>query len=87
MAACSPASVRAKREGASHTSEKTARSLPVPFSQAIRVMSGIQYSGDSIMRDLFRTLIAGWGAKKAGLGCFGTIVVFILIYWLLGKMF
>ncbi|MDB5033974.1 MAG: hypothetical protein JWQ98_1215 [Chlorobi bacterium] len=39
------------------------------------------------MRDLFRTLLAGWGAKKAGLGCFGTIVVFILIYWLLGKMF
>jgi hypothetical protein len=38
----------------------------------------------AIMNKLFRALIAGWGAKKLGGGCFGTIVVFIIIYYLLG---
>ncbi len=37
------------------------------------------------MNKLFRALIAGYGAKKLGGGCFGTIIVFILIYWLLGQ--
>jgi hypothetical protein len=36
------------------------------------------------MNGLFKTLIAGYGAKKLGGGCIGTIVVFIIIYWLLG---
>ena len=36
------------------------------------------------MNNLFRTLIAGWGAKKLGGGCFSTILVFALLYWLLG---
>jgi len=38
------------------------------------------------MKDLFRALLAGWGAKKAGFGCFGTIIVFIILYFLLGKI-
>lgn len=37
------------------------------------------------MNKLVRALIAGWGAKKLGGGCFGTIIVFIIIYYLLGK--
>ena len=37
------------------------------------------------MNKLVRALIAGWGAKKLGGGCFGTIIVFIILYWLLGK--
>lgn len=37
------------------------------------------------MNRLIRTLIAGYGAKKLGGGCFGTIIVFILIYFLLGQ--
>ena len=36
------------------------------------------------MNSLFKTLIAGYGAKKLGGGCVGTVVVFILLYWLLG---
>lgn len=39
------------------------------------------------MRNLLRGLIAGWGAKKAGFGCVGTIIVFIILYWLLGYVF
>ena len=38
----------------------------------------------AIMRDWLRTLIAGYGAYKWGGGCLGTIVVFFIIYWLLG---
>ena len=38
-----------------------------------------------IMNNFFRTLIAGAAAWKWGGGCFGTVVVFLLIYWLLGS--
>lgn len=36
------------------------------------------------MNSFFKALIAGYGAKKLGGGCLGTIVVFIIIYYLLG---
>jgi hypothetical protein len=37
------------------------------------------------MNNFFRTIIAAWGAKKLGGGCFSTIIIFIVIYTLLGK--
>lgn len=37
------------------------------------------------MNNFFRTLIAGYGAKKLGGGCLGTIVVFVILYFLLGQ--
>ena len=36
------------------------------------------------MNNFFRTIIAGYGAKKLGGGCLSTILVFIIIYWALG---
>jgi len=42
------------------------------------------------MKKLFRALLAGWGAKKIGggrCGCIGVIVVFIILYYLLGFVF
>lgn len=39
------------------------------------------------MKNLFRALLAGWGAKKMGCGCFGTIIAFVAIYYLLGYVF
>ena len=42
------------------------------------------------MEKLLRALAAGYGAKKIGggkCGCIGTIVVFIILYWLLGYVF
>lgn len=39
------------------------------------------------MRGLIRTLLAGWGAKKLGGGCFSTIIIFIVLFWLLGYVF
>ncbi|TDQ11839.1 hypothetical protein [Pedobacter metabolipauper] len=37
------------------------------------------------MNNFFRGIIAAWGAKKLGGGCLSTILIFILIYTLLGK--
>lgn len=42
------------------------------------------------MKNLIRAILAGWGAKKIGggkCGCIGTIVVFLILYWLLGAVF
>lgn len=42
------------------------------------------------MKNIFRALLAGYGAKKIGggkCGCIGTIVVFVILYWLLGFVF
>jgi hypothetical protein len=38
------------------------------------------------MNDLLRGTLAGLAAWKWGGGCLGTIIVFILIYWLLGHL-
>jgi hypothetical protein len=39
----------------------------------------------SVVSKLLRGLAAGWGAKKLGGGCFGTIIVFIVLWYLLGN--
>jgi hypothetical protein len=41
-------------------------------------------AGLTIMSKLLRGLAAGYGAKKLGGGCFSTILIFILLWWLLG---
>ncbi len=37
------------------------------------------------MRDLFRGLIAGGAAYKFGGGIISMIIIFVLVFWLLGK--
>ena len=42
------------------------------------------------MKNIIRAILAGWGAKKIGggkCGCIGVIVVFIILYYLLGYVF
>jgi hypothetical protein len=36
------------------------------------------------MSKILRGLAAGYGAKKLGGGCFSTILIFLLLWWLLG---
>lgn len=36
------------------------------------------------MSKIFRIAAAGYGAKKLGGGCISTILIFILLYWLIG---
>jgi hypothetical protein len=38
------------------------------------------------MNGFFKTIIAGLTAKKLGGGCISTIIIFLVIYWLLGKV-
>ena len=38
------------------------------------------------MSKLLRGLAAGYGAKKLGGGCLGTIVVFVVLWYLLGHV-
>ncbi len=37
------------------------------------------------MNNLVKGLISGYGAKKLGGGCLGMIVVFIIIWYILGQ--
>ena len=37
------------------------------------------------MPNWLRALIAGYGAKKLGGGCFTTILIFVIIYYALGQ--
>ena len=37
------------------------------------------------MSKLLRGLAAGYGAKKLGGGCFSTVLIFLLLWWLLGN--
>lgn len=37
------------------------------------------------MNNFFKTLIAGYGAYKLGGGCLGTVLVFVLLFFLLGQ--
>ncbi|CAN5817185.1 hypothetical protein BH23GEM6_BH23GEM6_08330 [soil metagenome] len=39
------------------------------------------------MGNLARGCLAGYGANKLGGGCLGTILVFIILWWLLGYVF
>ncbi len=35
------------------------------------------------MSKLLRTLVAGWGAHKWGKGCFSSVLIFLILWWLL----
>ena len=38
------------------------------------------------MSKLLRGLAAGWGAKKLGGGCLSTIIIFVVLWYLLGHI-
>ncbi len=38
------------------------------------------------MSKLLRTLVAGWGAHKWGKGCFSTVLIFLILWWLLSHL-
>lgn len=39
------------------------------------------------MGKLARIGLAGYGAKKLGGGCISTVLIFIVLFWLLGYVF
>ena len=38
------------------------------------------------MSKILRGVAAGWGAKKLGGGCLSTVLIFIVLWWLLGNV-
>lgn len=40
---------------------------------------------ETTVSKILRGVVAGWGAKKSGCGCVGTVVVFIVLWMLLGN--
>ena len=43
------------------------------------------YMENNNMNNLFRGLIAGYGAKKLGGGCLSTVVIFFIIWYALER--
>jgi len=37
------------------------------------------------MSKLLRGLVAGYGARKLGGGCVSTVLIFLVLWWLLGQ--
>jgi hypothetical protein len=53
--------------------------LKIPVTFPVRI-SFVAWT----MSKLLRGLVAGYGARKLGGGCFSTVLVFLLLWWLLG---
>jgi hypothetical protein len=56
-------------------------------SDGRRATSGgpdLPLSSEYNVSKILRGLAAGYGAKRLGGGCFTTVLVFILLWWLLG---
>ena len=64
--------------------------LPESTERAARALvRNVQYLDGNLRRcvvsKLLRGAVAGWGATKLGGGCVTTILVFVLLWWLLGS--
>jgi hypothetical protein len=47
-------------------------------------VAGVELANRIAMSKLLRGLAAGYGAKKMGGGCLGTVLVFIVLWFVLG---
>jgi hypothetical protein len=61
--------------------QRTAAASLLPYAEPEEQETSTQ---GAKMADLARGCLAGYGASKLGGGLIGTIVVFIILYWLLG---
>lgn len=54
-------------------------------------LAGTFHTERDEMANLLRGLLAGYGAhkggQKMGCGCFGTVILFVVLYYLLGVVF
>ena len=56
-----------------------------PFNKSELYSITISEKGGLFMNDLFKGLLAGAAAWKLGGGLISTILIFIVVFWLLGK--
>jgi hypothetical protein len=57
---------------------------PRPGVSPPRTPSRVADGYDGSMSKLLRGVVAGYGASKLGGGCLSTIIIFLLLWWLLG---
>ncbi len=62
----------------------TERIGPPELARSVH-MRHASFNWGSYMRGIFKGLLAGWGASKLGGGCISTIIIFLILYWLLGQ--
>ncbi len=43
------------------------------------------FSKEGVLSKVLRGVVAGWGAKKSGCGCIGTVIIFFILWSLLGS--
>jgi hypothetical protein len=65
--------------------DSTERIGPPELARSVH-MRAPTFNWGSQMRGIFRGLLAGWGASKLGGGCISTIIIFLILYWLLGQL-
>lgn len=56
----------------------------MPFSTLAVPVHVRSTTKERTMSKLLRGLAAGYGAKKLGGGCISTVLIFLLLWWLLG---
>ena len=70
------------REHASTRGREDARARGRGYAACTRAPTTPRSERD--VSKLLRGLAAGYGAKKLGGGCFSTLLIFLLLWWLLG---
>ena len=55
------------------------------FNNSLVASRASPVQGTDAMSKLLRGLAAGYGAKKLGGGCFSTVLIFLVLWWLLGS--
>jgi len=55
------------------------------FNNSLVASRALHVHGTETMSKLLRGLAAGYGAKKLGGGCFSTVLIFLVLWWLLGN--
>ena len=60
------------------------KSSNVEAARARAGHDGTTFASARVMSKLLRGVAAGWGAKKLGGGCLSTIIVFVILWYLLG---
>ena len=58
--------------------------VPSKYIYYTGIILSIHYPKINYMQNWLKTLLAGYGAYKWGGGCLGSILVFVIIYYLLG---
>jgi len=56
----------------------------LPYESSVRFERRGEAFITEVPMGLLRGAIAGYGAYKLGGGCFSIILIFIILYWLLG---